>query len=331
MSLTYGFYNSNNGDRVYDATQMSSIFDGIIEDGVFEAINDGTHLGFQVIPVNPANMTVVICKGRAWFNHTWTLNDSQVSITIPAAEVATNRYDAVVLEVNSGTRTNSFKVISGTPGESPVKPTPTNNDIVHQHVLAYIYVAKNATSIASTNITNNIGTSSCPWVTGPLTVVDATTLYQKWEEQWSAWSSSEQGTIQSEFSKWKEEWEAYYSGLTSEMSQSKETYNTQWNDWFTSYKNSNVESMSAWTTEQQTAFTEWFNGLQDTLSDDVAAKLAQQIVELQKRATSLEAFDTVLTGTHSIVQDIYDTLSDSTALQDSSGRTIESQLIFVVK
>ena len=30
MSVTYGFYNSKNRDRRYDAIQMSSIFDGII-------------------------------------------------------------------------------------------------------------------------------------------------------------------------------------------------------------------------------------------------------------------------------------------------------------
>ena len=34
MSVTYGFYNSLNGDRRYDANQMSAIFDGLIIDGV---------------------------------------------------------------------------------------------------------------------------------------------------------------------------------------------------------------------------------------------------------------------------------------------------------
>lgn len=331
MSLTYGFYNSSNGDRVYDATQMSSIFDGIIEDGVFQSITDGTNLGFGVHAVTPNSMMVTIAKGRAWFNHTWTLNDSQASVVIPAAEVATNRWDAVVLEVNSGSRTNSFKVISGTPGASPSKPTPTNNDTVHQYVLAYIYVAQNVTSIAEKNITNNVGTSSCPWVTGPLTVMDATSLYKAWEEQWSEWSSKEQGDIQTEFSKWKESWEAYYSTLTGDMSSAKESYENQWNEWFTNYINSNTTSMGTWTTEKQKEFTTWFSNLQAVLTEDVAANLTAQILELQKRATALESFDSMLTGTHSIVQDIYDTLDTSTELRDSDGRVIESQLIFVVK
>ena len=40
MSITSGFYNSYNGDRRYNAEQMSAIFDGIINDGVFSNIAD---------------------------------------------------------------------------------------------------------------------------------------------------------------------------------------------------------------------------------------------------------------------------------------------------
>ena len=38
MSVTYGFYNSLNGDRKYDSAQISSIFDGLIVDGIFASI-----------------------------------------------------------------------------------------------------------------------------------------------------------------------------------------------------------------------------------------------------------------------------------------------------
>ena len=41
MSVTYGFYNSKNRDRRYDAIQMSSIFDGIIRDGVLQHYGTG--------------------------------------------------------------------------------------------------------------------------------------------------------------------------------------------------------------------------------------------------------------------------------------------------
>ena len=40
MSLTFGFYNSLNNDRSYDAVDISRIFDGIINDGVYLSIGE---------------------------------------------------------------------------------------------------------------------------------------------------------------------------------------------------------------------------------------------------------------------------------------------------
>ena len=45
MSVTSGFFNSFNHDRRYNAEQMSAIFDGIINDGVFA--NIGTAFAVQ--------------------------------------------------------------------------------------------------------------------------------------------------------------------------------------------------------------------------------------------------------------------------------------------
>lgn len=135
--LTYGFYNSKNHDRRYDALQMSSIFDGIILDGVFMSIGNQ----FQV--KQDANMTVLVDTGRAWFNHTWTLNDALLPIQVPQSEVVLDRIDALVLEVNSlvSVRANSIKIVKGTPSSNPVKPTLINNDDVHQHPLVYSNVS----------------------------------------------------------------------------------------------------------------------------------------------------------------------------------------------
>ena len=40
MALSYGFFNSLDGDRKYDAKQMAQIFDGILNDGVFQSIGE---------------------------------------------------------------------------------------------------------------------------------------------------------------------------------------------------------------------------------------------------------------------------------------------------
>ena len=89
MSVTYGFYNSKNHDRRYDAIQMSSIFDGIIRDGVLQ------HFGTAMMVKESEGMMVNVGIGRAWFNHTWTLNDALLPLTLPLSEVILNRIDAV--------------------------------------------------------------------------------------------------------------------------------------------------------------------------------------------------------------------------------------------
>ena len=63
MSVTYGFYNSKNKDRTYDAIQMSSIFDGIIRDGILQ------HVGDTMMVKESSGMTVHVGTGRAWSNH----------------------------------------------------------------------------------------------------------------------------------------------------------------------------------------------------------------------------------------------------------------------
>ena len=95
MAITSGFFNSVNGDRKYDATQMSSIFDGLIVDGVFASIGNA----FNVKAAGGLNLTVD--TGKAWFNHTWTLNDSVLQIAAPEAELLLDRIDAVILEINN--------------------------------------------------------------------------------------------------------------------------------------------------------------------------------------------------------------------------------------
>lgn len=94
MSVSSGFFNSLNGDRKYNAAQMSAIFDGLIIDGVFASI--GTAFAVKAA----GGLTVNVGIGKAWFDHTWTVNDSILPMTAPEAEVLLDRIDAVVLEVN---------------------------------------------------------------------------------------------------------------------------------------------------------------------------------------------------------------------------------------
>lgn len=179
MSLTSGFFDSLNEDRKYNTLQLSSIFDGIIADGVYATY--GNH--FMVSPVS--GMQIKVGTGRAWLDHTWTLNDTDYPLTIEDAEVVLKRIDTVVIEVdrsNSG-RINRLQVLKGTPASEPVAATLTKTDSVKQYPLADILVKPNVTEITTADITNRIGTNDLPWVTGIIDHVSAEELVQQWRSE----------------------------------------------------------------------------------------------------------------------------------------------------
>lgn len=163
MTITFGFYNSVANDRVYDAVQVSQMFNGILTDGVFKLVGNK----FQV--VQNTGMQIFVKSGKAWFNNTWTLNDADIALTVSNSDLVLPRIDSVVLEVNAAlaSRTNTIKMVNGTPNALPVPPTLTNTSELHQYPLAYVSVAAGVTSIVDANITQVVGTVDCPFITFP--------------------------------------------------------------------------------------------------------------------------------------------------------------------
>ena len=154
MSLSYGFFDSYNGDRVYNAEQFSSFLDGIVDDGIYSTI--GNRFYVQAA----GGMNVTVDSGRAWFDHTWTLNTTKYTLTVSTADTVYARIDAVVIEVNKSDRKNYIKILKGTPASSPSRPSLAKTTNRSQYALAYISVAKNATSITQSNITNVVETET---------------------------------------------------------------------------------------------------------------------------------------------------------------------------
>ena len=190
MSLTYGFYNSQNGDRRYDAEQMSGIFDGIITDGIFESIGD------KFMVTAGSGMTVNVGEGRAWFNHTWTLNDTKMSVTIPTSELTLKRIDTIVIDINRVSRINSIVVVKGAPASNPVAPTLTKDDGTghYQYPLCDVLVAAGATAITQADITNRVGVDY-PFVTAATKHITANELVAQWESEFNAWIASLKGLL----------------------------------------------------------------------------------------------------------------------------------------
>lgn len=218
MAVTSGFFNSISGDRKYDAIQMSSIFDGIINDGIYQSYGDA----FRVTP--SSGTTVSVGVGRAWFNHTWTLNDSVLTLDCGVSEVLLNRVDCVCIEVDTSdaVRKNSIKVIQGTPSSNAGRPALANTATLHQYPLAFIRRGAGSTSIAAGDIVNMIGTSSTPFVTGPLKVLTTDMFTAAWTDQWNQWFNNMTTKSNTDFNNWfateKSSFDTWFKGIQSTLS-----------------------------------------------------------------------------------------------------------------
>ena len=194
MSVTCGFYNSLNGDRKYNAIQMGRIFDGLIGDGVFATVGNA----FVVKAAN--GNTVNVDTGKAWFNHTWTINDAILPIELPEADILLERIDAVILEVNASSmvRQNTIKFVKGTASSTPVRPSMENSEYVHQYPLCYIQRKHGATAITQADITPMVGSTETPFVAALLQTVSLDVLLGKWQDELNQWVANEE----KEFNDW---------------------------------------------------------------------------------------------------------------------------------
>lgn len=210
MAITYGFFNSLNNDRVYNADQMSAYFKGLIGQGVFENVGGA----LQVLA--NSGMTVQVASGRAIVgpNLKWMENDAPFDVTINASHVTLNRYTAVVVQCDVTNRTISIITVDGTPATNPTKPAMTNTTTIQQICLAYVYVKAGATAITQANITDTRpNTDLCGWITGLIDQVDTSTLFTQWQTAYEEfYAQMETWEIQQ-----KNAFDAWFETLTEEL------------------------------------------------------------------------------------------------------------------
>lgn len=301
MAFTFGFYNALNHDRRYNAIQVSSIFDGIVRDGVFMSI--GGHMNVQA---TGNGFNIVVESGRAWFNHTWSLLDADYPMVVEPSDVLEDRIDAVVLEVNENVdvRLNSIKIIKGEPAAKPAKPALTNNLDVHQYPLAYITVPANSVTLTQSNVENAVGTSATPFVTGILETIDIDDLIAQWKSQWNDWTEEVDlnwnnwfETVNNAWTAWfnqsQSDWEDTLQERTAEWEEIKDTVDSEW----ASQQGSINSDYTNWKQTALAAYNQWLEQIQGTLDDDAATQLASEIVELQNRDDVISTYQHVKTGT----------------------------------
>lgn len=236
-----GFFNANlvneEYDRVYLAEDFASYFESFISNGVFAKYSNQ----LQVIAESDPAMSVQVSTGRGWINGYFYENTDLFHLAVELADGVLNRIDSVVLQLDFQSRAINLKIKKGTPASSPVVPTLIRNQDYYELQLATIAVNAGAINVTQAQITDTrLNTEVCGWVTGTVTQIDTTTLFE------------------------------------------------QFNSYFEQFKQSSEEEFNDWETEQKADFESWFETIKDQLSGDVAAKLQNQVSDLDSRVTIVE-------------------------------------------
>lgn len=297
MSVSSGFFNSLHGDRKYNTAQMSAIFDGLIIDGVFASI--GTAFAVKAA----GGLTVDVGIGKAWFDHTWTVNDSILPMTAPEAEVLLDRIDAVVLEVNGmkSVRNNTIKFVKGNPSSAPSRPTLTNEGNVHQYPLCYIYRKYGTAVINQADITPMVGTESTPFVTGILQTISLDELLGKWQDELDRFTDARSKEVDDWIAQEESDFTAWFNKMKADLQQEQTV-------------------LDQWIASEQADFLAWYNQMKDQLSGDVAGNLQLEIDKEEVKRILLVGFEygtkefsddgTVITSTASDGRTLTKTFSD---------------------
>ena len=247
--LTYGFFNSLNGDRTYNADQISSMFEGLISDGVFNNVG-------SALEVKAGNgLSVTVGTGRAWLEDRWVRNDAIVGVQLSAASVTLSRYTAIVLRKNITDRTVSLETIDGEAAETPVKPSIVREGDIYDICLAYVLVAPNATSISQSDITDTRADNTvCGWVTGIIEQVDTSTLFAQWETAYNE-AISDMESFEDGLEAEMQEWQSGFQGDMEDWEQQMKTSFDAWLDTLTEELNVNTYVEDYWKTASFTSGT----------------------------------------------------------------------------
>lgn len=250
MAITYGFFNAikqSNGtyDRVYNADQMSTYFEGLVSDGVYESVDDA----MQVLA--GTGMQVQVGAGRAIIDSKWLKNTAAYPLTINAAHVTLNRYTAIVIRLDLSARTISIVTKDGENATAPIKPTMTNSETVKEMCLAYVYVGRGVTTITQANIEDSRPDNNvCGWVTGIVQQVDTSKLFLQYQT-------------------------AYEQQLQT-MQDWQEAQETEFSDW----QQQQETGFSNWETSQKAAFNTWFTALTDQLNVNTYIQKYHKVVNM---------------------------------------------------
>jgi hypothetical protein len=142
------FFNSNNGDRLYDAASFASYFGKLVTNGIFYASADNLRV------TAGTGMSVTVAAGAAWINGYCYENTDNFELILPIADGVNPRIDRILVRWSLINRTMNLAVQTGAPSATPAPHAIIRTGDVYELCLADILIPKSSITIIQNNITD---------------------------------------------------------------------------------------------------------------------------------------------------------------------------------
>lgn len=282
-----GFFNSVGGDRKYNAARYAEYFNSFVGNGVFP--NPST--GLQVLA--NGDMTVTVKAGRAWINGYIIVNDDDYILTLDVADGVLKRIDRIVARYDIEGRGITLVVKKGSFASSPVAPALQRDADAYELGLADVYIANGAVSITQSNVTDlRLNATYCGVVTGLITQVDATTLFN----QYQAWIAEKKTQYNTDMTTWTATKQQEFVDWANEQQQDYE----DWYDLTTTTEQAEIDAMEA---AFAADWNDWFATVQGQLSGDIAGHLLTNIETHKDNTTTAHGATSAAAANKIIVRD----------------------------
>ena len=194
------FWNSNNGDRKYNADSLERWLKKFFTSGVFQG-------DLQVLA--SSGMTIAVQPGYCNLAGKVGLFENTTNITLNAANSVYPRIDTIIIERNDVDREISLKVVQGNyTGDTPLPTAPiwSESDGIYQLVLAQIYIDAGASAVTQANITDTReDTSLCGYITGTVEEIDFSQITAQFEAYFAEFQEENLEAFETWFNEMKDQ------------------------------------------------------------------------------------------------------------------------------
>lgn len=115
--VKYGFFNSVEGDRVYDADDISNLYEGLFTNGVIKG------LGGEMYVCPGGGLSIRVMTGKCIIENKWLKIGSDTDCTLVLEQGdSQDRIDLVVACLVKNERKVEVRLVKGTPAANPIEP-----------------------------------------------------------------------------------------------------------------------------------------------------------------------------------------------------------------